>query len=190
MTRSASNCPSPRCATRLRALTADPLAGPRPAGRDRRPLRRLHRGIERDEEYVDETAELYDPAAEAAGSVEDEAEEDELVLDAPVLATKPARAVVMPVAPVAVAPVVLPPVAEIRAAPVRAPRARAAAGSKAKAAFTLRLNAERHLKLRLACAVTGRSAQQLVTEALDQLLGSMPELDSMADRAPAKRARS
>ena len=139
---------------------------------------------------VDETAELYDPAAEAAGSVEEEAEEDELVLDAPVLATKPARAVVMPVAPVAVAPVVLPPVAEIRAAPVRAPRARAASGSKAKAAFTLRLNAERHLKLRLACAVTGRSAQQLVTEALDQLLGSMPELDSMADRAPAKRARS
>ncbi len=148
-----------------------------------------------DEEYVDETAELYDPAAEAAGSVEDEAEEDELVLDAPVLATKPPRAVVMPVAPVAVAPVaiapvVLPPVAEVRAAPVRAPRARAAAGSKAKAAFTLRLNAERHLKLRLACAVTGRSAQQLVTEALDELLGSMPELDSMADRAPTKRARS
>ena len=138
-----------------------------------------------DEEYVDETAELYDPAAEAAGSTEDEAEEDAMVLDAPVLSTKPARApVVMPV----VMPVA--PVAEVRAAPVRAPKARAAAGSKAKAAFTLRLNADRHLKLRLACAVTGRSAQQLVTEALDQLLGTMPELDSMADRAPAKRARS
>ena len=141
-----------------------------------------------DEEYVDETAELYDPAAEAAGSAEDEAEEDELVLDAPVLATKPVRApVVMPVAPVARS---RRPVAVVRARPVRAPRPRAAAGSKAKAAFTLRLNAERHLKLRLACAVTGRSAQQLVTEALDQLLGAMPELDSMADRAPAKRARS
>jgi hypothetical protein len=28
----------------------------------------------------------------------------------------------------------------------------------------------------------------LVTAALDQLLGSMPELDAMADRAPTKRA--
>ncbi|MEO7654863.1 MAG: hypothetical protein ABIS23_04165, partial [Sphingomicrobium sp.] len=54
---------------------------------------------------------------------------------------------------------------------------------KAKAAFTLRLDPERHLKLRLACAVRGRSAQQLVTDALDELLGRMPELDDMADKA-------
>lgn len=152
-----------------------------------------------DEEYVDETAELYDPAAEAAGGAEEEEEgdEEELVLDAPVLATKPQRTVVTPVVPepvaaapvpAAVTPPVAAPVAVIRPVPARAPRSRAAAGSKAKAAFTLRLNAERHLKLRLACAVTGRSAQQLVTEALDQLLGAMPELDSMADRAPKKRA--
>jgi hypothetical protein len=74
------------------------------------------------------------------------------------------------------------------ARPVRARRPRAAPGSKAKAAFTLRLDADRHLKLRLACAVDGRSAQMLVTEALDMLLASMPELDGMADRAPKKRA--
>ena len=157
-----------------------------------------------DEEYVDETAELYDPEAEAAGSEEEE--EAEVIADGPVLATKPSRAVSMPVAPLAIAPFVAPPVvvaptatpvapapapiADIRAAKVRVPVARAAPGSKAKAAFTLRLDAERHLKLRLACAVTGRSAQQLVTEALDQLLGSMPELDSMADRAPLHRAKS
>ena len=49
-----------------------------------------------------------------------------------------------------------------------------------RAAFTLRLDAERHLKLRLASAVGGRSAQQLVTKALDQLLESMPELDTLA----------
>jgi len=162
-----------------------------------------------DEEYVDETAELYDPEAEAAG-IDEEEEEGELIVDAPVLATKPSRTVAVPVAPVAIAPVELPPVelppvavaqvdlapvavalapvAEVRAAPIRAPRPRVAAGSKAKAAFTLRLDAAWHLKLRLACAVTGRSAQQLVTEALDELLGTMPELDSMADRAPAKRA--
>ena len=67
-------------------------------------------------------------------------------------------------------------------------RTRAAPGSKSKAAFTLRLDGDRHLKLRLACAVTGRSAQQLVTDALDELLAAMPELDTMAERAPKKRA--
>ncbi len=152
------------------------------------------------EEEIDETAELYDPTAEAAGCEEEEEDrEDALMLDAPVLATKPFR-ITMPTAPVAevtasvapvdAAPVAAPPerVAKVHAIPVRAPRQRAAAGSKAKAAFTLRLDAERHLKLRLACAVSGRSAQQLVTEALDQLLGAMPELDAMADRAPNKRA--
>jgi hypothetical protein len=68
-------------------------------------------------------------------------------------------------------------------APRRAPRPRAAPGSKAKAAFTLRLDPERHLKLRLACAVNGRSAQQLVTDALDHLLVDMPELEAMAEKA-------
>jgi hypothetical protein len=138
------------------------------------------------EEYEDETAEIYNPAAEAPGTDEDGEEVD----NSPVLSVKPMRAPIIPEAPVAIAPVESAPprVAEVRATPARAPRPRAAAGSKAKAAFTLRLDAERHLKLRLACAVSGRSAQQMVTEALDQLLDSMPELDAMADRAPTKRA--
>jgi predicted HicB family RNase H-like nuclease len=59
--------------------------------------------------------------------------------------------------------------------------------ARGKAAFTLRLDPARHLKLRLACAVTGRSAQQLVTRALDELLASMPELEAMAQKAPAER---
>ena len=71
-------------------------------------------------------------------------------------------------------------------APRRAPRPRAAPGSKGKAAFTLRLDPQRHLKLRLACAVNGRSAQQIVTDALDQLLGGMPELEGMAEKAKRK----
>jgi hypothetical protein len=71
-------------------------------------------------------------------------------------------------------------------APRRSSRARAAPGSKGKAAFTLRLDPERHLKLRLACAVSGRSAQLLVTDALDQLLSGMPELDAMAQKANRK----
>ena len=82
------------------------------------------------------------------------------------------------------------PVAIIAPAPVPAPRRspapRAAPGSKAKAAFTLRLDPERHLKLRLACAVNGRSAQQLVTDALDHLLAEMPELERMAEKAKRK----
>ena len=72
----------------------------------------------------------------------------------------------------------------VSAAPARPRRPRAAPGAKGKAAFTLRLDPSRHLKLRLACAVTGRSAQQLVTDALDQLLDGMPELESMAEKAP------
>jgi len=42
------------------------------------------------------------------------------------------------------------------------------------------------LKLRLACAVDGRSAQQIVTDAVDRLLANMPELDAMAERAKRK----
>ena len=49
-----------------------------------------------------------------------------------------------------------------------------------RAAFTLRLDSDRHLKLRLASTMRGRSAQQIVTEALDKLLAEMPELNSLA----------
>ena len=111
-----------------------------------------------DEEY-DDTAELYEPEAEV-----------------PVLAETAAKPAVHPV----VARIVPTP------APRRAPKARSAAGSKGKAAFTLRLDPERHLKLRLACAVSGRSAQLLVTDALDALLGAMPELEDMAGKAKRK----
>lgn len=52
-----------------------------------------------------------------------------------------------------------------------------------KAAFTLRLDAHRHLRLRLACTLENRSAQAVVTEALDQFLDSMPGLEELARRA-------
>lgn len=65
------------------------------------------------------------------------------------------------------------------APPRRSPLAKPANDSR-RAAFTLRLDQERHLKLRLACTVRGRSAQQLVTDALDGLLAQMPEIDSLA----------
>lgn len=56
-----------------------------------------------------------------------------------------------------------------------------------RAAFTLRLDAERHLKLRLACTLDERSAQQLVTDALDRLLANMPEIDALADQVGKRR---
>nr|WP_202390397.1 hypothetical protein [Tsuneonella aeria] len=68
------------------------------------------------------------------------------------------------------------------AAPAPAPRKPAATRARpgSRAAFTLRLDPERHLKLRLATTIRGVSAQSLVTEALDILLGDMPELDTLA----------
>lgn len=52
-----------------------------------------------------------------------------------------------------------------------------------KAAFTLRLDAARHLRLRLACTLDNRSAQALVVEALDRFLEAKPGLDDLARRA-------
>jgi hypothetical protein len=108
-------------------------------------------GEDEDGEYVDETAEIFDPVPEPA-------------------------------------PVAVIPQRAVAPAPVRQRQPRSAPGSKGKAAFTLRLDPSRHLKLRLACAVNGRSAQQLVTDALDQLLAGMPELESMAEKAPRKKS--
>jgi hypothetical protein len=87
---------------------------------------------------------------------------------------------------------VLEPVFERAPEPVRAPAKvvalppRERTAGKPKAAFTLRLDPDRHLKLRLACAVAGRSAQQIVTEALDEYLASRPELDALASHVPTK----
>ena len=116
------------------------------------------------EDEIDETAQLFEP----------EGEVETAPAPAPAPAPVKAKSFVSKPAVVAVVPV---------PAPRRAPRARSASGSKGKAAFTLRLDPNRHLKLRLACAVDGRSAQQLVTDALDQLLERMPELDGLADKA-------
>ena len=119
------------------------------------------------EEEFDDTAEPFD--AEVDAEVEETAAEPApVVVATPIVVASPATVT----APVP--------------APRRAPRPRSAPGSKGKAAFTLRLDPDRHLKLRLACAVDGRSAQQIVTDALDQMLGRMPEIDSLASKAQRK----
>ena len=80
------------------------------------------------------------------------------------------------------------PIAVVREVEPRSRRKPAAQRAGKKAAFTLRVDPDRHLKLRLACAVGNRSAQQLVTEALDLYLQSLPDLDELADRVPARSA--
>lgn len=117
---------------------------------------RLNGSDDVEEEEIDQTVEIFEAEEEPVAR---------LVIAAPIAATA-----------VAPAPATAP-------APRRAAREQVALAGKGKAAFTLRLDRERHLKLRLACAVDGRSAQQLVTEALDQLLERMPELDGLAAKA-------
>ena len=63
------------------------------------------------------------------------------------------------------------------------PLPRAAAGSKGKAAFTLRLDPDRHLRLRLACAVAHKSAQAMVTAALDAFLAAHPAVTDLVRTA-------
>lgn len=66
-------------------------------------------------------------------------------------------------------------------------RPRRSALSRGKrAAFTLRLDAERHLKLRLVSTVSNRSAQQIVTEALDRFLAGLPEIEALAAQLAKK----
>ena len=55
---------------------------------------------------------------------------------------------------------------------------------KGRAAFTLRLDAERHLKLRLASALAHQSAQALVAHALDRLLDTIPEVATLRAQLP------
>jgi hypothetical protein len=79
-------------------------------------------------------------------------------------------------------------VAQAAVAKPKAPRA--APGLKEKSAFTLRLDGERHLRLRLACAVSNKSAQQLVTAALDAFIDSMPAIGALASQLPASKTRN
>ncbi len=63
-------------------------------------------------------------------------------------------------------------------------RESAAQTAKGKAAFTLRLDGDRHLRLRLASAVANQSAQALVVEALDRFLADMPTVEQLAVQLP------
>ena len=59
----------------------------------------------------------------------------------------------------------------------------------AKSAFTLRLDADRHLLLRLASALENRSAQMLVTDALDAFLTTLPDVAELASQVPNRAGK-
>jgi hypothetical protein len=119
-------------------------------------------------EYDEDSEPVYGEAFDdEAYADEDYADDDESADYAP-LAPTPV------VEPVAIAPA---PRAPRPAASIRVPASQAGR----RAAFTLRLDADRHLKLRLAATMQSVSAQALVTEALDRLLAEYDDLDVIAN---------
>ncbi len=122
-----------------------------------------------EEEYDEEDEPVYGEAFGAADYDDEDEEEDE----------DQNGVLYAPLAPVAFErPVAVPAPAFKRAAnKARVP----AVQSGRRAAFTLRLDADRHLKLRLAATMQGVSAQALVTEALDRLLAEYGDLDVIAN---------
>ena len=55
-----------------------------------------------------------------------------------------------------------------------------------RTAFTLRLDTDRHLKLRMAATHAGRSAQAIVTDAVDAMFADIPELDALVARVQSR----
>lgn len=156
-----------------------------------RPIAAVDAQTDRDYAPVPEVRKQLDGLAEGFGRREDdEADQSRLTVvpDAePEEEPQPAIAEShdLPVEPVAEAQPA--PAARI-AAP--APKGRGQAEkvrARDKTAFTLRLDADRHLRLRLASAVCNRSAQKLVTDALDAFLATIPDIDAMAAQAPRDR---
>jgi hypothetical protein len=166
----------------IAALTPSPrLASEPPAVHDQR------RQLADSFEIEDETAEEADES-EILEEFESEPEQPEILQECeaepeqqPELQPEPAQPPVQAALEARPAPAP----AEV----VEMPRRRAIP-AREKSAFTLRLDPDRHFRLRLACAVTGRSAQQIVTGALDDMLKSLPEIDALAGRMPNARARN
>lgn len=130
-----------------------------------------------DEPEIDESADyIEDDYAEADEAAEREVPE---LVEAPELADVPELAD-QPIARI---------VPMLRAVRKETPDRAASSHVKArdKVAFTLRLDRERHLKLRLASAIKNRSSQLLVTAALDDFFSAMPELGQLAASASERK---
>jgi len=125
-----------------------------------------------------------EPAYETDAQAEAEPEPEPaplLAVRAPKLTSAPASVSPAPMAP-ALAPVAVSPAVAARIG-------REASVKTGKAAFTLRLDHDRHLRLRLASALHNCSAQVLVTQALDAFLQSLPEVEELARQLPSGATR-
>ncbi|ANU08676.1 hypothetical protein [Paraurantiacibacter namhicola] len=87
-------------------------------------------------------------------------------------------------APQAEAPAAKP---EVAKKPARNTQRRRAVDQGRRAAFTLRLDQHRHTQLKLAATLLDRSAQQIVTEALDRFIEDTPEIEQLARQVERKR---
>jgi hypothetical protein len=72
------------------------------------------------------------------------------------------------------------PAATPKPAKARQSRPRAEVGANGRFAFTLRLDGQRHLMLRLASAATNQSAQQILIKLVDDYFGNQPAVAAMA----------
>lgn len=148
-----------------------------PAAEDRPDLPGLdgHAGLSAMEEGASQ-------AEPADGPVEEAVETDAGELPADEAPAEPAEvapdAVIKPELPAPDAPAQVAEVIPMR--PAQSETEEEKIPARAKVAFTLRLDKQRHLKLRLASAIENRSAQRLVTEALDDFFKRMPDLDRLA----------
>lgn len=150
--------------------------------------------VVRQREALEERVRIPAPSVVSTAGLNVQASEEPLdVHAAPTAGVPEATEVAKPVEAVPVEPVfaerapTVRPQAPTSAPPRPAPRAptksrisRSARPAGAKAAFTLRIDADRHLRLRLASAVTNLSAQQILTEAFDAYMETIPEVEALA----------
>lgn len=87
--------------------------------------------------------------------------------------------------PAIAAPALTPPAITV---PAVSARKRARAGTKGNFAFTLRLDPNRHLRLRIASATSNRSVQQIMIALVDDYLSDLPEIDAFAAQVPASNS--
>jgi hypothetical protein len=90
-----------------------------------------------------------------------------------------AREIAVPPAPSSPAAVQAAPVAVVRKG-----KTRAQAGSRGNFAFTLRLDPDRHLRLRLASATKNKSVQQILIGLVDDYLNDQPHIAAFAAEYP------
>ncbi len=157
----------------------------RPAMR-RQPLTHLHVPVQDDLGWNDTGEDNAQPAPQSA----EPADASPMARQLDTLAERLVQPAPPPAAAPAAPPALKPARARSRSATARRKPAALAALAGRKAAFTLRIDPERHLRLRLLSALVNRSSQQLLIEALDSLLAAHDKVEDLAGQVETSaRAR-